>query len=70
MLSHGGTTMRSNRRQRVGLVGNMLNVIGDAVIPFVEKKGADEETKMVDGLARFIALCAASSRLDYQSRKA
>ena len=67
LLSHAGTTMRSNRRQRMALVSHMLDVLKEIVVPFVEKNHNGQGwDKLVDRFAGFIALCAASSRFDYQ----
>ena len=58
--------MRSNRKQRVALVSHMLDKINDTVLPFIEREGRE---MMLDGLAKFIALCGAASRLDYEPKK-
>lgn len=67
ILSHAGTTMRSNRIQRVALVSHMLDVIKETLLPFMEKSG---DSEMTNNLAEFVAKCAASSRLDDVSNKA
>jgi len=61
ILSHAGTTMKSNRRQRVALVSHMLDVINETIMPFVEKSG---DSEMTNNLADFVAMCAASASLD------
>lgn len=69
ILSHAGTTKRSNRRQRVALVSHMLDKITDVLLPFTEKSesGDSNGDGLVDEFAQFIAICAASSTLDKQS---
>lgn len=67
ILSHAGTTMRSNRRQRVALVSHMLDLINETLLPFVEKRG---DSEMTNNLAEFVAMCAASASLDDVSNKA
>ncbi|KAL7456767.1 hypothetical protein ACHAWC_008242 [Mediolabrus comicus] len=61
VLSHAGTTMKSNRRQRVALVSHMLDMIKDVLLPFMEKSGDKE---MSNNLANFVALCASTSSLE------
>ncbi|KAL7446874.1 hypothetical protein ACHAXM_011445 [Skeletonema potamos] len=67
VLSHAGTTMRSNRRQRVALVSHMLNVIKETLLPYVEKS---VDSEMTNNLANFVANCAASSMWDGVSNEA
>lgn len=67
ILSHAGTTMKSNRRQRVALVSHMLDVINETLLPFTEKSG---DSEMTNQLAEFVALCAASANLEQVSNKA
>jgi hypothetical protein len=66
VLSHAGTTMRSNRRQRVALVSHTLDRVTGTLIPFLEKGNKEE---MLNGLARFVALCSASSSLNSIQKK-
>jgi len=63
LLSHIGTTTRTNRRQRVVLVSHTLDVLKDILLPFAGKseKSLDEVT---DEIAQFLARFAASTRLD------
>lgn len=60
LLTHSGTSMRSNRKVRVALVSHMLDELKDAVVPFAEKSGGVDS--MVDSFAQFIALYASSSK--------
>ena len=62
ILSHAGTTMKSNRRQRVALVSQMLGVINETLLPFVAKS---DDSEMTNKLADFVALCAASTSLEH-----
>ena len=65
VLCHAGTTKRSNRRQRVALVSHMLDKITNVLIPFASDDKGDGD----DGLANFIAQCAASSTLEVKKKK-
>jgi hypothetical protein len=67
VLGHAGLTTRSNRRQWLAVASGTLDRISDSVMPFVERSDHVEGT--IDGLARFIAHCAASARLDCRTKK-
>ncbi|KAL7522340.1 hypothetical protein ACHAWX_007024 [Stephanocyclus meneghinianus] len=62
LLTHAGTTAHSSRKQRMALVSHLLDTLKEKVVPMAEQKGMHE---MMDGFARFIALCAAAPRLGY-----
>ena len=61
ILSHAGTAVRSNGRQRIALVSHMLSLINETLLPFVEKSG---DSEMTNNLADFVAVCAASKSLE------
>ena len=63
VLGHAGVT---TRKQRLAVASGMLSIIGDVLLPFVER--SDDVEGTIDGLARFIALCAASARYPRPNR--
>ncbi|KAL9182373.1 hypothetical protein ACHAXT_013025 [Thalassiosira profunda] len=70
VLSHAGTTMRSNRRQRVALISHVLDALTETVLSFAERsKNGSDGGEVVDALAKFIATCAASSQLSTAPKK-
>jgi hypothetical protein len=52
-INCAGTTMKSNRRQRVALVSHMLDMIKNVLLPFMEKSGDKEIT---NNLSNFVII--------------
>jgi hypothetical protein len=67
VLGHAGVTTHTNDRLRMAVASGTLDRIGDAILPFIER--SDDAESASDDLARFIALCAASARLDCRTKR-